>query len=81
MMSEAEFFAGITGRSDDLVRLVAALRKAGHIRCLADRLLANRNTPEPAPTTFVRASPKTGRNDPCPCGSGRKFKHCCGKPA
>ncbi len=21
-----------------------------------------------------------GRNDPCPCGSGRKFKHCCGKP-
>ncbi|MCG2790966.1 MAG: SEC-C domain-containing protein, partial [Actinomycetia bacterium] len=22
---------------------------------------------------------KTGRNDPCPCGSGLKFKHCCGK--
>ncbi|MCX7829146.1 MAG: SEC-C metal-binding domain-containing protein [Thermanaerothrix sp.] len=20
-----------------------------------------------------------GRNDPCPCGSGRKYKHCCGK--
>jgi preprotein translocase subunit SecA len=27
----------------------------------------------------VRAGPKVGRNDPCPCGSGRKFKHCCGK--
>ena len=26
-----------------------------------------------------RAGPKVGRNDPCPCGSGRKFKHCCGK--
>ena len=25
-----------------------------------------------------RASPKVGRNDPCPCGSGRKFKKCCG---
>ena len=24
---------------------------------------------------------KTGRNDPCPCGSGKKYKHCCGKPA
>ena len=24
-------------------------------------------------------SPKTGRNDPCPCGSGKKYKHCCGK--
>ena len=25
----------------------------------------------------VRASPKVGRNDPCPCGSGRKYKKCC----
>jgi uncharacterized protein YecA (UPF0149 family) len=22
-------------------------------------------------------SKKTGRNDPCPCGSGKKYKHCC----
>jgi preprotein translocase subunit SecA len=26
-----------------------------------------------------RSSEKTGRNDPCPCGSGKKFKKCCGK--
>lgn len=26
----------------------------------------------------VGVGPKTGRNDPCPCGSGRKFKKCCG---
>jgi uncharacterized protein YchJ len=26
----------------------------------------------------IQAAPKTGRNDPCPCGSGRKFKKCCG---
>lgn len=26
------------------------------------------------------AIPKVGRNDPCPCQSGRKFKHCCGGP-
>jgi SEC-C motif-containing protein len=30
----------------------------------------------PAP---VRAAHKVGRNDPCPCGSGKKYKHCCGK--
>ncbi len=24
-----------------------------------------------------RSSPKVGRNDSCPCGSGRKYKHCC----
>ena len=28
-------------------------------------------------TTFVREGKKVGRNDPCPCGSGRKFKQCC----
>lgn len=30
------------------------------------------------PETFVREAPKVGRNDPCPCGSGRKHKKCCG---
>jgi preprotein translocase subunit SecA len=30
---------------------------------------------------FVRDLPKVGRNDPCPCGSGKKFKLCCGKIA
>ena len=34
----------------------------------------------PAPTVPVRRSgPKAGRNDPCPCGSGKKFKRCCGR--
>lgn len=28
--------------------------------------------------TVVRSGPKIGRNDPCPCGSGKKFKKCCG---
>ncbi|HIS61876.1 MAG TPA: preprotein translocase subunit SecA [Candidatus Scybalomonas excrementigallinarum] len=28
---------------------------------------------------IVRMSEKIGRNDPCPCGSGKKYKHCCGK--
>jgi preprotein translocase subunit SecA len=27
----------------------------------------------------VRTGPKVGRNDPCPCKSGKKYKHCCGK--
>ena len=29
--------------------------------------------------TVVREEPKIGRNDPCPCGSGKKYKNCCGK--
>ena len=29
--------------------------------------------------TVVNTEPKVGRNDPCPCGSGKKYKNCCGK--
>ena len=31
--------------------------------------------------TVVNEGPKIGRNDPCPCGSGKKYKNCCGKNA
>jgi SEC-C motif domain protein len=31
------------------------------------------------PAPVKSAHPKIGRNDPCPCGSGKKFKHCCGR--
>jgi preprotein translocase subunit SecA len=32
-------------------------------------------------TTFTRKEEKIGRNDPCPCGSGKKYKKCCGANA
>jgi hypothetical protein len=40
--------------------------------------------PTPAPASYVAPQPfirqpKIGRNDPCPCGSGKKYKKCCGK--
>ncbi|MFH0763689.1 MAG: preprotein translocase subunit SecA [Candidatus Omnitrophota bacterium] len=35
--------------------------------------------PEERVPTYKRETPKVGRNDPCPCGSGRKYKKCCGK--
>ena len=36
------------------------------------------NQADPKGETFVRNQPKVGRNEPCPCGSGRKFKQCHG---
>ena len=30
-------------------------------------------------TPIIRDTPKVGRNDPCICGNGRKFKKCCGR--
>ena len=37
----------------------------------AQRKIASISTP------WVRATPKIGMNDPCPCGSGKKYKKCC----
>lgn len=36
---------------------------------------------QPKVETFKRTDPKVGRNDSCPCGSGKKYKKCCGKDA
>jgi preprotein translocase subunit SecA len=37
------------------------------------------NKDDSANAPVVRKSEKVGRNDPCPCGSGKKYKHCCGR--
>ena len=39
---------------------------------------ADGREPEPARVVQVRSGPRVGRNDPCPCGSGKKYKKCCG---
>ena len=39
---------------------------------------ASSSQPE-KPRTVVREGRKVGRNEPCPCGSGKKYKQCCGK--
>ena len=45
-----------------------------------DEALAAANPDQPAGAEpHVNLAPKVGRNDPCPCGSGKKYKHCHGK--
>jgi preprotein translocase subunit SecA len=54
---------------------------AGYEEALAGTA-ADGEMPAPAqakPAPFVRQMDKIGRNDPCPCGSGKKYKHCHGK--
>ncbi|MDR1446400.1 MAG: preprotein translocase subunit SecA [Treponema sp.] len=48
----------------------------------ASEAAQTRNGPaasRPENATVVRSYPKVGRNDPCPCGSGKKYKHCHGR--
>ena len=44
-----------------------------------DEALATANPDRDAAQPDVHLAPKAGRNDPCPCGSGKKYKHCHGK--
>jgi hypothetical protein len=39
---------------------------------------ASQDSSPPIPVQVVHDTPRVGRNDPCPCGSGKKFKKCCG---
>jgi uncharacterized protein len=60
-----------------------AARQAEFAAMLGDIVLAILDWSLPlrkAAGTRRRDAPKTGRNDSCPCGSGRKFKKCCGAP-
>jgi preprotein translocase subunit SecA len=50
---------------------------AGYEEALAGAGADPASAPKAAP--FVRQTGKIGRNDPCPCGSGKKYKHCHGK--
>jgi uncharacterized protein len=62
--------------ADEEEKILAELRVS-----LADDVLANRSYwfERSIPETVRRSTPKVGRNDPCPCGSGKKFKNCCGR--
>ncbi|HEY5610702.1 MAG TPA: SEC-C metal-binding domain-containing protein, partial [Thermoanaerobaculia bacterium] len=68
----------------DLVPVAAAAEREGLAQAVRHGFLKPvlEALPEEAPRvishyTVVRSAPKVGRNDPCPCGSGRKYKKCC----
>jgi hypothetical protein len=89
----AEFFCDVVTRFKKMVspgsspeersELVASMIRACLQKGAASRIRYNDPEPRPRssqPATRVISAQKTrvGRNDPCPCGSGKKFKHCCG---
>jgi SEC-C motif-containing protein len=69
------------------VEFVARYRERGENRVHHERSLFRRHqgrwcfhsAEHPKRTPTQRAQPKVGRNEPCPCGSGKKYKKCCGE--
>jgi SEC-C motif-containing protein len=80
------------GGADDtegLVEFSARFRSAGQDHEHVETALFGREEGKwvytgavpPKGQTVRRETPKVGRNDPCPCGSGKKYKKCCGAAA
>ena len=63
-------------REDLIVRAAAGITAIYRYFEPHRRMLADRGSEHSA----HRRTKKIGRNDPCSCGSGKKYKHCCGKP-
>ncbi len=78
----------------DVVKLLMNVQKPKEIKrtqtvkIMTEKLQENSKTPNSdkvknieteTKTPIVNNGPKVGRNDPCPCGSGKKYKNCCGK--
>jgi hypothetical protein len=59
----------------ELARALAEHAPAFRARVASGELAGRAPAKKSAP--FVHRAEKTGRNDPCPCGSGKKFKQCC----
>ncbi len=77
---ETESTSG-TAAFTNMTAAKADATNAGFSTAEADQQAAMRQQGEGGQAqTIRRAEPKVGRNDPCPCGSGKKYKQCCGKP-
>ena len=79
----SDLFRTTTSRPEDYNRVLRSIQLSR-----PDVLAEGNTTVAPAPkmpeiqipkTPLRRELPKVGRNDPCPCGSGKKYKSCCGK--
>jgi len=66
---------------EDTVRRLffTVLAKPVERKQVAQPTSATHGAAEAQPKAPKKAAEKVGRNDPCPCGSGKKYKNCCGK--
>ena len=71
----------------DVVKILLNVHKSGEMRRketvkiteASQENLNNLDNDTVKKDTVKNEGPKVGRNDPCPCGSGKKYKQCCGK--
>jgi uncharacterized protein len=73
--TEETYWRGHDCASDETVQLQQVIPSA--VREIHAYWLTRRAGFQSSSQPVRRSGPRVGRNDPCPCGSGRKYKHCC----
>ncbi len=78
--AKPEKFRGVFSARQEMVHPQAAL-PAGRPEAQEPEIqpLSGKSAAKPTAPSIKYDQPKAGRNDPCPCGSGKKYKKCCGK--
>lgn len=76
MLSRGEIQQDVDRRAEDVRRQQEAMRR---LRYQHASSASNGEQESTAAKPFVRDKPKVGRNEACPCGSGKKYKNCCGR--
>ena len=75
-----QFYRHTLGGFEKLAGEVRRERQAAQRRAhMEARMGAQRRTAAPGPAPVPHRVGAVGRNDPCPCGSGKKYKNCCGR--
>ncbi|MDR2483807.1 MAG: preprotein translocase subunit SecA [Treponema sp.] len=71
----------LAGEREERTRPMVTVQSASHgnLGAFAAVKKSEGGNSQPESATVVRSQPKVGRNDPCPCGSGKKYKHCHGR--
>ena len=79
-MSAYEMFDAMTAAiQEDTVRLLFHIKVEQKVEREQVAKISGTNRDDSANAPVRRKSEKISRNDPCPCGSGKKYKHCCGR--
>jgi hypothetical protein len=73
------FHGGNAGAEEGAVAGIEAEDDLAFFEDDPDSLFSRLRTDMDFPQPYRRTEPKVGRNDPCPCGSGKKYKKCCGR--
>lgn len=79
LISSDAFEEMIEDIRETTVRTILAIRPRAQIKRVEEREMVASSGKEPVKKKPIVKKAEIGRNDPCPCGSGKKYKNCCGR--